>query len=195
MIIGLIFCAIGYLMGSFSSAIIVARIFNLPDPRLAGSGNPGATNMLRLSGKLPALLVLFGDLLKGAIPILLAHIALFGYFGLAMIGLSAFLGHLFPIYFQFRGGKGVATMLGVYLALFPPLVAVMVIVWLLIAIVTRYASLASIAAALLGVIGVCLFYTSAAIPMLLLTGILIWRHRDNLNRLRLGTENKIELTL
>ena len=191
MIICLILSALAYLIGSLSSAVIVARLLNLPDPRLAGSGNPGATNMLRIGGKVPAILTLLGDLSKGALPVILANYMHLGAFGVTFVGLAAFLGHLFPLFFHFQGGKGVATMFGIYLAAFPTLAITMAIVWLLVAIASRYSSLAALIASSVGLLGVLCWHTSAFLPILLLTIGIFIRHLDNIQRLRLGTENKI----
>ena len=113
----LIFAIFAYLLGSVSSAIVVSKLLQLPDPRVEGSGNPGATNVLRLSGKLPAALTLFGDLAKGTIPVLIARMITDDLLVISAAALMSFLGHLYPIYFKFKGGKGVATALGAYLGL------------------------------------------------------------------------------
>src|SRR3989304_8237604 len=110
------FMLLAYLVGSISSAVLVSRLFGLPDPRQAGSHNPGATNVLRLGGKWPAALTLLGDVLKGFVPVFIAKIFLINPWGIGLIGLLAFLGHLYPLYFNFVGGKGVATFWGVLMA-------------------------------------------------------------------------------
>src|SRR3989338_7743397 len=108
---------IAYLVGSLSSAIIVCKVFNLPDPRTKGSNNPGATNVLRIGGKFPAFCTLFGDALKGFIPVFLADLFIGNPFALGLIALAALFGHIYPIFFRFEGGKGVATTLGIIFAL------------------------------------------------------------------------------
>lgn len=184
---------IAYLMGSVSSAVILSRAAGLPDPRHEGSGNPGATNVLRLGGKKAAVLVLAGDVLKGMIPAALAaHIAP-SPAGAAAVGLAAFLGHLYPIFFQFKGGKGVATALGVWLGLVPAVAGALVVVWLATALVTRISSLSALVAAVAAV-PVALWLTAApAYPALAaaMSALLIWRHRRNIRNLLRGAEPKI----
>ncbi len=193
MVLGTILSVLAYLVGSLSSAVLVARVFGLPDPRLTGSGNPGATNILRIGGKLPAAVTIFGDMLKGMLPVALAAGMGMGTFGLATVGLAAFLGHIFPIFFHFRGGKGVATMFGVYLAAFPVLAVVMAVVWLVTAAAFRYSSLASLVAAIIGLLGTLLFHANTLLPILAMTVVLVIRHLDNIQLLRIGVEGKIEL--
>ncbi len=183
----------GYLLGSIASAILVCRLLGLSDPRESGSRNPGATNVMRLHGKKAALLTLAGDLLKGLIPVLLAHAFAQPYPVIALTGLAAFLGHLYPVFFQFRGGKGVATLIGVLLALHWTLGVGFIVTWLAIALLFRYSSVAAIAAAMLTPI-----YTAWLIPNFLVVGItgamallLIARHRTNIQNLMAGREDKI----
>ncbi|RMD77926.1 MAG: glycerol-3-phosphate 1-O-acyltransferase [Gammaproteobacteria bacterium] len=193
MLPALLLVAAAYLAGSLSTAILISRLRGLPDPRRAGSGNPGATNVLRLAGKGAAAWVLAGDLLKGLLPVLLARALGLGEGALAAVGLAAFLGHLYPVYFGFRGGKGVATSLGVLLGWSWPVGLGALAVWLTVAALTRYSSLAALCAA-------------AAAPLLMaaargpgiLTGAtallalwLAWRHRANVRRLLAGTEDRI----
>jgi len=133
---------LGYLFGSISSAVIVSKLFRLDDPRKVGSGNPGATNVLRSGNKFAAALTLLGDVLKGVVPVLLAQ-----HFGastgvIAMVSIAAFMGHLFPVFLGFKGGKGVATAIGVFLTLSWKLLAVFALTWLSVAAMTRYSSLA-----------------------------------------------------
>ena len=184
---------IAYLVGSVASAILVCRAMGLPDPRGEGSGNPGATNVLRIAGKLPAALTLAGDVLKGVAPVLLAS-------GLgrapaveALAALAAFLGHLHPLYFRFRGGKGMATALGAIAALAWPVAGVMCAIWLAVAAVTRYASLASMtAAAGAPIAALWLAPHPANVAILaLVAALLLWRHRGNIQRLARGTESRI----
>lgn len=183
-----------YLLGSINSAIFLAKLFKLPDPRSIGSGNPGATNILRTGNKKAALLTLLGDLVKGFVPVLIAKILypnLVWLYGLA--GLIAFIGHVYPIYFSFKGGKGVATALGVLLAFSPWIGLETLITWLFVAFITRYSSLSALTAALLAPLYVWL-HTKAVLLVLLTTGLsslLYWRHRSNIQKLLKGEESKI----
>jgi len=182
-----------YLLGSIATAVIVSRLFGLPDPRTIGSGNPGATNVLRTGNKLAALATLIGDLLKGLIPVLVARALDAGDLIIALTALAAFIGHLFPVFFQFKGGKGVATALGVLLGLSPWLGLSTLGVWLLIAFTLRYSSLAALTAALAApLIGWLLHLDSAIlITISLMSALLIWRHIGNIQRLLRGEESRI----
>ena len=185
-----------YALGSVSSAIITAKLMGLPDPRTSGSGNPGTTNVLRTGGKLAAIITLIGDVLKGLIPVLVALHFNISYGWVAVVSIAAFMGHLYPVFFGFKGGKGVATAIGVFAGLSLPLLGVFVGVWLLTAIVTRYSSLAAlIAAAVTGLASFAIFKDPAQLQLI---GGVIWivaflfqRHRENLERLKAGTESKI----
>lgn len=184
---------IAYLMGSLSSAIIVARLSGLTDPREVGSGNPGATNILRYGGKKLAVLTLVGDMLKGVIPVVVARFFTSEPVILSLVAGGAFLGHLFPLYFGFRGGKGVATALGVFLGLSPLLAAAVMATWLLMAVVFRYSSLAAlVAAAMAPVYGWWLLPGNAYLAMSTIIAVfLLYRHRGNIQRLLKGEEDKI----
>lgn len=186
------FAVIAYLAGSLSSAIIVCKLFKLPDPRTEGSMNPGTTNVLRIGGKVPALLTLIGDVLKGLLPVLVAHFAGINGFALGLVALCAFLGHLLPIFFKFQGGKGVATALGAFMALSPAVALIALICWIVVVAITRYVSLGSIIAATMAPI-VILMYSNKGyfLPTLIIAVIIIWRHSENIRRLQAGTENKI----
>ena len=186
---------LAYLAGSLASAVIVCKIMGLEDPREQGSGNPGTTNVLRLHGRTAALLTLCGDVLKGALPVLLLRYVQAPDVFVAAAGLAAFSGHLYPLFFGFRGGKGVATLLGVLLAFHWLLGAAFIMTWLLVALLSRYSSLAAITAALLAPVYCWLMLPS---PYLvagtsLMSAILIWRHRSNIKNLLAGKENKISL--
>lgn len=188
---------LAYAVGSLSFAVIISRLMGLADPRSYGSGNPGATNVLRSGNRWAAILTLAFDVLKGFVPVLLALVFAprfgFGEGTVALVGLAAFIGHLWPVFFGFRGGKGVATAAGVLLALNPWLGAATLVTWLIIAAFFRYSSLASIAAALFAPLYQLLFWGAG--PTLLAIGamslLLLWRHAGNFERLIAGKESKI----
>ena len=180
-----------YFLGSVCSAILVCRVLRLPDPRTEGSGNPGATNVLRFGGKKAAILTLLGDVGKGLLPVALARAFGVSDFACALVGLSAFLGHLYPIFFQFKGGKGVATALGVMMGLSPLLGGITSITWLVIFAFFRYSSLAAlITTALAPIYILMLGYSGAFLPVLVMAGLLLWRHKQNIVRLISGIEPK-----
>ena len=189
----LIFIIAGYLLGSVSSAVVVSRLMNLPDPRSEGSGNPGATNVLRLGNKVAAGLTLAGDILKGVLPVLAARWLSDDPLSVALAGTGAFFGHLFPLFFGFKGGKGVATALGVFAAVSLSVAGGLALTWLVVALVFRYSSLAALASAASAPLWTWWLlaapvYTGLA---MLLTLMLILRHRANIGRLLAGTESKI----
>jgi glycerol-3-phosphate acyltransferase PlsY len=185
---------LAYLIGSISSAVVTCKLMGLPDPRTEGSKNPGATNVLRIGGKKAAIITLIGDILKGVIPVLAAKAWGFGVFELSVITLAAFLGHLFPVFFRFVGGKGVATACGCWLALAWPVGVAVMVTWILVAVCFRYSSLSALVAALLGPVYAFVFtnvdYTVMGCVMSL---ILILRHGRNIRNLVLGKEDKINL--
>jgi len=182
-----------YLLGSVSSAIIVCRVMGLPDPRTQGSNNPGATNVLRIGGKKPAAITLVGDSLKGLIPMLVAHLLGLGPAALASVGLAAFVGHLYPVFFGFRGGKGVATALGVQFGLYWPIGLCVAAVWLFVAKVLKISSLSGLISMALAPLFVWLFWSDKPLigMQLIITGLLIWRHRSNIRNLLDGTESRL----
>ena len=187
------FIILGYLAGSISTAIIVCRMMGLPDPRSEGSRNPGATNVLRFGGKKAAAITLAGDFLKGLLPVLLARGAGVDETGLALTALAAFLGHLYPVFFGFEGGKGVATAFGVILGLSGLTALAALGTWLIMAFTVRISSLSALTAATLAplyawLFGLPLIYSAA---ILLMAILLIWRHRTNIRDLLAGTEDKI----
>jgi glycerol-3-phosphate acyltransferase PlsY len=184
----------GYLFGSISTAIIVCKLMGLPDPRTEGSRNPGATNVARLGGKKAAALTLAGDMLKGLIPVLIAHALHANPTILAATALAAFLGHLYPVFFGFQGGKGVATALGVIYGLHWPVGLLTTGIWLAMAIVFRYSSLAALTAILLTPLGFMWLWPEQPIiiAMVVLTVLLFWRHRSNIANLLSGEEGKIQ---
>jgi glycerol-3-phosphate acyltransferase PlsY len=186
-----------YLVGSLSFAVIVSRLFGLADPRTYGSGNPGATNVLRSGSRKAAVLTLALDALKGYVPAVLV-VAFGPRFGLgegtlAAVGLAAFLGHLFPVFFRFQGGKGVATAAGVLLAFNPLLGLATLASWLIIAFFFRYSSLASIVAAAFAPFYQVLIWDTGwlAGAIVVMALLLVWRHMPNINKLLAGTESKI----
>lgn len=185
---------IAYFFGSISSAVIVCQLMHLPDPRTQGSKNPGATNVLRVGGKKAAIFTLIGDTLKGVIPVLLAKAYGFDSMSLALITFAAFLGHLYPIFFRFQGGKGVATAFGCLIALAWPLGLGLMLVWLTMAMLFRYSSLASLIAALFAPVLAWYFTnTNYVIMTLCMSALLIYRHQINIANLLAGKESKIRL--
>lgn len=193
MLITLFFMILGYLAGSISTAILVCRAMDLPDPRSEGSRNPGATNVLRFGGKKAAAITLAGDFLKGLLPVLLARLAGLEDIGLALTALAAFLGHLYPVFFGFEGGKGVATAFGAILGLSWPVALATLAAWLFMAFVVRISSLAALTAAALAPLLGWWFnlppaYNAVLVAMVIL---LIWRHRSNIRNLLAGAEDKI----
>ncbi len=182
-----------YLLGSVSSAILISRLLGLPDPRTEGSRNPGATNVLRLGSKLGAVLTLAGDIAKGVLPVLATRWILDEPVLLALAALGAFLGHLFPVYFRFEGGKGVATALGVLAAIDWQLASILIATWLVVAAVFRYSSLAALVTA--AAAPVYLFWLTGE-PVFVALGVvlaalLFFRHSENIRRLLCGNESKI----
>ncbi|MBK1727046.1 glycerol-3-phosphate 1-O-acyltransferase PlsY [Halorhodospira neutriphila] len=184
---------LAYLVGSVSSAIVVCRLMRLGDPRQGGSGNPGATNVLRLAGKGPAAATLVGDWLKGTVPVALAWALTGDPVVAGAAGLAAFFGHLFPVFFRFQGGKGVATGFGVLLAWSPAALVAAAATWLGIAAAFRYSSLAAVVAFAMAPIYVLWLAQSPVLTAAaaLLTIALVWRHRDNIVRLAAGEESRI----
>lgn len=187
-----ILLVVAYLFGSLSSAIILCKLAGLPDPRTQGSGNPGATNVLRFGGKKLAATVLLFDVLKGVIPVAIAHAIGLDMVWVAATAFAAFLGHLFPIFFEFKGGKGVATALGGFIALSPILAAAGLVTWLVVFAVTRISSLSAlVAAALTPVYSLWLIDSVNARWIILLTALfLIARHHGNIRRLLAKEESK-----
>jgi acyl phosphate:glycerol-3-phosphate acyltransferase len=182
---------LGYLLGSIPFGLILTRLAGTQDPRTIGSGNIGATNVLRTGRKGLAAATLIGDMLKGTVAVVIA-----GYLGgpaAAMIAaLGAFLGHLFPVWLNFKGGKGVAVYIGVLLGLFPPAAAMFGVIWLTTAFVTRYSSLSALVASFVTPIFLWAFgYLALAALFAVLTLLLFYMHRENIKRLQAGAEGKI----
>ncbi len=193
MILTVLLIISAYLLGSISTAIIVSRFMGLPDPRTIGSGNPGATNVLRTGSKKAAGLTLFGDALKGLIPVLIAGALNVEANILALVAVAAFLGHLFPVFFSFKGGKGVATALGIFLGLSLPLGLMLLGTWILVAYFTKISSLSALIAACLAPVYISfLMEESVFIYMsILLSVLLVYRHKSNIRDLLSGKEDKI----
>lgn len=182
-----------YLLGSISSAIIVCRIMGLPDPRTQGSNNPGATNVMRLGGKKAAAITLIGDALKGLIPMLLAHLLQAPPLVFALAAMAAFLGHLYPLFFAFKGGKGVATALGIQFGMSWMIGLSIAAIWLFVAKVMNTSSLAALVAMALAPLIVWWFWPTPEliIMQVLMSILLFWRHRSNIQNLLSGEEKKI----
>ncbi len=184
---------LGYLSGSISAGILVARLMGLGDPRDAGSGNPGATNLLRLGGRKAAIITLLVDAAKGLIPVLAAQALQLESLWLALVGLAAFLGHLYPVFFGFRGGKGIATGFGVMLGWHWLLGAAGLLTWVLVAAVFRMSSLSALLSFALAPVYLLLLTGDVALTaaMALMAVITAWRHRENIQRILRGEEPKI----
>lgn len=187
------YVVVAYLIGSICSAVIVCYIFDLPDPRLEGSKNPGATNVLRIAGKQYAIIVLIVDMLKGLLPVLLAKVMGAGAIAISFTCLAAVLGHMYPFFFGFKGGKGVATAIGALLGFHFILGVMAIVTWLLVANIWRYSSLASIFTMTLTPL-YSLFAVGSAkafLPLSIITILIIYQHRENIARLIDGTESRI----
>lgn len=191
-----LFLIFAYLIGSVSSAVIVCRLMGLPDPRTQGSKNPGATNVMRIGGKKAAYLTFIGDFLKGLVPVLLARWLVDDNvsWAVAGAGLGAFLGHLYPLYFGFKGGKGVATLVGILIAVNLLAILVFAVTWVAVLFITGYVSLASMLGAALAAITAVIFLLPLPIILLLtvLAALVIYRHRSNIENLLNGTENSFK---
>ncbi len=189
----IVFVIAAYLLGSISFAVVMSKAFDIADPRTYGSGNPGATNVLRSGKKAAAALTLFGDAAKGWLAVFIAMKLGLSDVQIALVALAVFLGHLFPIFLNFKGGKGVATALGVLLALSGWLGSAVLVTWLFMAVAFRYSSLSALAAAIVAplyafMLGLPHEWVLASLVMSLL---LIWRHKSNIQNLLAGKESKI----
>lgn len=180
-----------YLCGSISSAILVCKLAGLPDPRTHGSGNPGATNVLRIGGKVPAVAVLIFDILKGMAPVWLAYLLQVPPIYLGLTAIAACLGHIYPVFFRFRGGKGVATAFGAIAPIGWDLTGLMTGTWLLTVLLSGYSSLGAIVSALIAPFYVWWFKPQFTFPVSMLSCLILLRHHDNIQRLWRGQENKI----
>jgi glycerol-3-phosphate acyltransferase PlsY len=185
MIVNIILVLTGYLCGSITTAVILCRILGLDDPRLDGSGNPGATNVLRLHGRKAGLLALAGDTLKGVIPVLLAIHVGADHGVIALTGLAAFIGHLYPVFFGFKGGKGVATLAGVVTATSWLAGLLFIIIWLSVAVAFRYSSLASLISAVILPFSAYFILPdgSYVFSFCIMVILLFWRHQANIRKL------------
>jgi len=183
-----------YLMGSLSAAIIVCKLMGLPDPRTTGSQNPGATNVLRIGGKKAAAITLAGDAIKGLLPVIIAYGFQQPVANLGAIGFAAFLGHLYPVFFSFRGGKGVATAFGAILAISWQVGLAVLGTWLVMAKLFKISSLSALIAALLAPL--FFWLVEANLPLvyisMVMSAMLIFRHRSNIRNLIKGTEDTIQ---
>ncbi len=181
-----------YLMGSLSSAVVLCKMAGLPDPRTQGSGNPGATNVLRFGGKKLAAMVLVIDILKGVLPVVIACVLGLNQTWLAATALAAFVGHLYPVFFSFKGGKGVATALGGFLALSPLMAGATLLTWIAVFAVSRISSLSALtAAALTPLYSIWIIESvTARWIVLVMAVLLIYRHKANIQRLLAGEEGK-----
>ena len=183
---------LAYVVGSVSAAILICRLMNLPDPRESGSGNPGATNVLRVGGKLPAGLTLLGDALKGLLPVAITGLIIPHQPTVALVAMAAFLGHLYPMFFDFRGGKGVATALGALFGLSMQIGILATVTWLVVCLAFRISSLAALVTfTLVPLYLVTGGHTAFALVYVVIAGFLYYSHRENIKRIIAGTEPKI----
>ena len=191
-LVPMVWIVAAYFLGSVSFGILVSRLYGLADPRTVGSGNPGATNVLRSGKKSAAVLTLLGDALKGWFPVWLALQSNMLMWVVAAVGLAVFFGHLFPIFHRFKGGKGVATALGVMLAVSPWLGLACLLVWAVVFAVSRISSLSAIVAAALSpffAAWLLLPYKDYVLMVLVMAVMLLWRHKTNIQKLLAGTES------
>ncbi|MBD0788815.1 glycerol-3-phosphate 1-O-acyltransferase PlsY [Vibrio sp. Y2-5] len=189
--VALIMIISAYLLGSISSAVLICRLLRLPDPRGVGSNNPGATNVLRIGGKKAAAAVLLCDMLKGTIPVWVGYFLKIDPLILGLIAIAACLGHMYPIFFHFKGGKGVATALGAIAPIGLDLTAMIMATWLFVAVIFRYSSLAAIVTVLLAPFYTWLVKPQYTLPVAMLCCLIILRHHQNIKRLFAGTEPKV----
>lgn len=181
-----------YLFGSISSAVLISKLFRLPDPRTAGSNNPGATNVYRIGGKTPAVLVLVFDILKGTIPVYGAYFLKIEPLYLGFIAIAACLGHIYPIFFGFKGGKAVATAFGSLLPIGFTLAGLLIVTWAGLIWLTGYSSLAAIITVSLAPLFTWFIKPLYVLPVTMLAALIVFRHRANIVRLLQGTEPKVK---
>ncbi|MGB2079358.1 MAG: glycerol-3-phosphate 1-O-acyltransferase PlsY [Vibrio sp.] len=187
-ILALFMIILAYLLGSISSAVLICRLVKLPDPRQQGSKNPGATNVLRVGGRGAALAVLLCDILKGMIPVWVGYFLDISPLMLGFIGIAACLGHIYPLFFHFQGGKGVATAIGTMAPMGFGLTCMLMITWLITFAITRYSSLAAIITFLIAPFYTWMVKPQYTLPVAMLACLIIFRHKDNIRRLIEGTE-------
>ncbi|KJY84727.1 MULTISPECIES: glycerol-3-phosphate 1-O-acyltransferase PlsY [Vibrio] len=189
--LALVMIILAYLLGSISSAVLICRILRFPDPRGVGSHNPGATNVLRIGGKKAAAAVLLFDMLKGTIPVWGGYFLNIDPIILGVIAIAACLGHMYPIFFHFKGGKGVATALGAIAPIGLDLTAMIIATWLLVVLIFRYSSLAAIVTVLLAPLYTWMIKPQYTLPVAMLCCLIVFRHHQNIRRLFEGTEPKV----
>ncbi|CAI3934727.1 MAG: glycerol-3-phosphate 1-O-acyltransferase PlsY [Alteromonas macleodii] len=187
----LLMIAVAYLFGSLSSAVVISQLFGLPDPRTAGSKNPGATNVYRLGGRVPALFVLVMDILKGTIPVYGSYFLGIEPIMLGVIAIFACLGHIFPLYFGFKGGKAVATAFGAMLPIGLDLAGLLILSWVVVVFLTGYSSMGALIAVSLAPLFTFLIKPLYTVPVAMLSLLIILRHKDNIARLLAGNESKV----
>ncbi|MBY8192025.1 glycerol-3-phosphate 1-O-acyltransferase PlsY [Vibrio fluvialis] len=189
--LALIMIISAYLLGSVSSAVLICRLLGLPDPRTVGSHNPGATNVLRIGGKKTAAAVLLCDMLKGTIPVWSAYFLGIDSLMLGIIAIAACLGHMYPLFFHFKGGKGVATALGAIAPIGLDLTLMIMLTWLMVAVIFRYSSLAALVTVLLAPFYTWMIKPQYTLPVAMLCCLIVLRHHQNIKRLFAGTEPKV----
>lgn len=189
--LALVMIIIAYLLGSISSAVLICRMLRLPDPRKMGSNNPGATNVLRIGGKKAAAAVLLCDMLKGTIPVWSGFFLGIDPVILGVIAIAACLGHMYPLFFHFKGGKGVATALGAIAPIGLDFTAMVIATWLAVALIFRYSSLAAIVTVLLAPLYTWMIKPQYTLPVAMLCCLIVFRHHQNIRRLLDGSEPKI----
>ncbi len=180
-----------YMLGSISSAVLICRVLRLPDPRKVGSHNPGATNVLRIGGKKAAIAVLLCDMLKGTIPVWGGYFLQIDPIMLGLVAIAACLGHMYPLFFHFKGGKGVATALGAIAPIGLDLTAMVIATWIVVALIFRYSSFAAIVTVLLAPMYTWMVKPQYTLPVAMLCCLIVFRHHQNIRRLYEGTEPKL----
>ncbi len=190
-IVVLVMIILAYLLGSISSAVLICRVCHLPDPRTQGSKNPGATNVLRVGGKWAAIAVLLCDVLKGMLPVWASYFLNIQPLMLGFIGLAACLGHIYPLFFHFKGGKGVATALGTMAPIGLDLTGMVMATWVITFFFSRYSSLAAVVTSLLAPFYTWMVKPQYTIPVAMLSCLIIFRHYQNIKRLIDGSEPKV----
>ncbi|WP_194091114.1 glycerol-3-phosphate 1-O-acyltransferase PlsY [Vibrio hibernica] len=190
-IVVLVMIILAYLLGSISSAVLICRVCHLPDPRTQGSKNPGATNVLRVGGKWAAIAVLLCDILKGMLPVWASYFLNIQPLMLGFIGLAACLGHIYPLFFHFKGGKGVATALGTMAPIGLDLTGMVMATWIVTFFFSRYSSLAAVVTSLLAPFYTWMVKPQYTIPVAMLSCLIIFRHYQNIKRLIDGSEPKV----